>query len=264
MPEVPEASVFCQRLDKALDRKIDRVEVVDPLILGEGVTAEDLARIIQGRRLRETHRHGKHVFARYGDDTGWLALHFGMTGNLRVIEHGSPPEYAYVQFHFADRGHLAFICPRKFARVRVVDTPRAFIQEKALGPDVRRAGAETFVRQFERRRGTIKGRLLDQSVVAGLGNIYADEALYQEQIHPRTPVPALSKDDLRGLYDAIHEVVDAAIEADADPTAMDPEQFMLPHRYGDEHCPHTGVALEKEQVSGRTAYFSPARQPPPE
>jgi formamidopyrimidine-DNA glycosylase len=95
-----------------------------------------------------------------------------------------------------------------------------------------------------------------------IGN--ADEALYQEGIHPATPVPVLSAEDLRGLYDAIQTVVDAAIEADADPTALDPTRFMLPHRYGDERCPDTGVPLETEQVSGRTAYFSPARQSPPE
>jgi formamidopyrimidine-DNA glycosylase len=99
--------------------------------------------------------------------------------------------------------------------------------------------------------------------VAGLGNIYADEALYQEGIHPRTTVPELSEDDLRGLYDAVQAVVDAAIAVDADPEALDPDRFMLPHRYGDEHCPNTGVPLKTETVSGRTAYYSPARQAPP-
>jgi len=206
----------------------------------------------------------KHVFAQYGDETGWLALHFGMTGSVRPVEDGEMPEYAYVQFHFADDGHLAFCCPRKFARVRLVDTPQAFVEAKELGPDARRADVETFLQQFERRRGRIKGRLLDQTVVAGLGNIYADEALYQEGIHPRTPVPELSEADLRGLYNAIQRVVDAAIVADADPTALDPDRFMLPHRYGDERCPKTGVPLETETVSGRTAYVSPARQSLPE
>ena len=94
-----------------------------------------------------------------------------------------------------------------------------------------------------------------------IGN--ADEALYQEEIHPATTVPELSENALRDLYDAIQVVLDAAIAADSDPTALDPDQFMLPHRYGDEHCPKTGVPLETEQVSGRTAYFSPARQTPP-
>ncbi len=263
MPELPDAVVYRRRLADALDREIVRTRVVDPLILADGLEPPRFDEVLRGRRFTETHRHGKHVFARYGEDTGWLALHFGMTGKVQYVPNEEPPEYAYVQFHFDEGGHLAFICPRKFARVRLIDTPAAFVEEKGLGPDARRADVETFRRPFEGRRGTIKGRLLDQTVIAGLGNIYADEALYQEGIHPRTTVPELSEAEVRGLYDAVQTVLDAAIEVNSDPTALDPDRFMLPHRYGDERCPDTGVPLEKEQVSGRTAYFSPARQPPP-
>ncbi len=265
MPELPDAVVYERRVaDDALDRTIASTEVVDPLVLGDGLEPHRVDDVLGGRTLTETHRHGKHVFARYGDETGWLALHFGMTGRVQVVTDGTMPEYAYVQLHFDDGGALAFECPRKFARLRLIDTPDAFVAAKDLGPDARRADAETFLAPFASRRGTIKGRLLDQKVVAGLGNIYADEALYQEGIHPRIKVPELSEDDLRGLYDAIQRVLDAAIAADADPTALDPAHFMLPHRYDDEHCPKTGVPLETETVSGRTAYFSPVRQSPPE
>lgn len=265
MPELPDAVVYRRRLDRgALDREITDTTVVDPLILDDGLEPSRFNDILAGRQLTETHRHGKHVFARYGNDTGWLALHFGMTGAVQIVENGTVPEYAYVQLRFVEGGYLAFRCPRKFARVRLIDTPDAFVEAKDLGPDARRADPETFLAQFERRRGTIKGRLLDQSVVAGLGNIYADEALYQRGIHPRTTVPELSDADLRGLYDDIQMVLDAAVAADAEPTALDSERFMLPHRYGDEHCPDTGVPLQTEQVSGRTAYFSPARQGRPD
>lgn len=264
MPELPDAVVYRRRLaHAALGRPITDTTVVDPLILGDGLSPPRFDEILRDRALKETHRHGKHVFARYGDTAGWLALHFGMTGSVHPVEDDEMPEYAYVQIHFEDDGALAFVCPRKFARVRIVDTPAAFIEEKRLGPDARRADAETFLRRFERRRGTIKGRLLDQSVVAGLGNIYADEALYQTGIHPRTTVPELSETDLRDLFDAIQAVLAAAIDVDADPTALDPDRFLLPHRYGDERCPEAGTPLDTEQVSGRTAYFSPARQPPP-
>ncbi|MCS4134096.1 Fpg/Nei family DNA glycosylase [Salinibacter ruber] len=264
MPELPDAVVYRRRLaDAALDRPIADATVVDPRILGDGLEPHRLGEVLRGRTLTDTHRHGKHVFVRYGEETGWLALHFGMTGRVQVVPDGTMPEYAYVQVHFEDGGALAFECPRKFARVRLVDTPDAFVEAKDLGPDARRADVDTFLAPFASRRGAIKGRLLDQSVVAGLGNIYADEALYQEGIHPRTTVPELSETDLRGLYDAIQRVLDAAIAVDADPEALDPDRFMLPHRYGDEHCPKTGVPLETETVSGRTAYVSPARQSPP-
>jgi formamidopyrimidine-DNA glycosylase len=232
---------------------------VDPLIL-EALEPARLDAVLSGRTLTETARHGKHVFARYGADTGWLALHFGMTGRVRHLPDGPPPEYAYVQVHFADGSLLAFECPRKFARVRLIDTPEVFVAEKDLGPDARKTDVDTFLTRLDGRRGSIKGRLLDQSVIAGLGNIYADEALYQEGLHPATTIPELSDAALRDLYDAIQVVLDAAIAVDSDPEALDPERFMLPHRYGDEICPATGVPLQTEQVSGRTAYFSPARQ----
>jgi formamidopyrimidine-DNA glycosylase len=265
MPELPDAVVYrCRLADAALHREIASTEVVDPLILGDGLEPHRFEEVLRGHALADTHRHGKHVFVRYGDETGWLALHFGMTGRVQVVVDGTMPEYAYVQLHFDEGGALAFECPRKFARVRLIDTPGAFVEAKALGPDARRADVETFLEPFASRRGTIKGRLLDQKVIAGLGNIYADEALYQEGIHPRTTVPELSEDDLRGLYDAVQRVLDAAIAADADPTALDPAHFMLPHRYDDERCPKTGVPLETETVSGRTAYYSPARQSSPE
>ena len=264
MPELPDAVVYERRVaDDALGHNIGGTTVVDPLVLGDGLEPHRFNEVLRGRTLAETHRHGKHVFVRYGDDTGWLALHFGMTGRVQVVPDGEMPEYAYVQFHFEDGAGLAFECPRKFARVRLIDTPEAFVKAKDLGPDARRASVGTFLVPFENRRGTIKGRLLDQKVVAGLGNIYADEALYQEGIHPRTRVPDLSEGDLRGLYHAVQEVLDAAIAVDADPTALDPDRFMLPHRYGDERCPDTGVPLDTETVSGRTAYVSPARQFPP-
>ncbi|PSQ95982.1 MAG: hypothetical protein BRD55_07995 [Bacteroidetes bacterium SW_9_63_38] len=260
MPELPDAVTYRRRLaDTALDRPIRGTTVVDPRIL-EGLEPPRLDEVLSGRTLTETARHGKHVFARYGDGTGWLALHFGMTGSIKDVPDGDPSEYAYVQFHFADGGLLAFCCPRKFARVRLIDTPEAFVAEKDLGPDARSTDVETFLQQFDGRRGSIKGRLLDQKVIAGLGNIYADEALYQEGIHPATTVPELSGDTLRDLYDTIQVVLDAAIAVDSDPEALDPDRFMLPHRYGDEACPATGVPLQTEQVSGRTAYLSPARQ----
>ena len=263
MPELPDNVVYRRRIaDGALSRKIAHTNVVDPRILA-GVEPHRFDEVLSGQTLTETHRHGKHVFAKYGDETGWLAFHFGMTGKVEIVEDDGPSEYAYIQLHFEDGGHLAFVCPRKFARVRLIDAPRAFIEEKGLGPDARRAEVETFLQQLEGRRGSIKGRLLDQQVVAGLGNIYADEALYQEGIHPATTVPELSEADLRSLYDAIQVVLDAAIDVESDPTALDPERFMLPHRYGDERCPDTGVPLDTQQVSGRTAYFSPARQSPP-
>ena len=89
MPELPDAVVYRRRLaNAALDRPIGDTTVVDPLILGDGLEPHRLGEVLRGRPLTDTHRHGKHVFARYGEETGWLALHFGMTGRLQVVPDG--------------------------------------------------------------------------------------------------------------------------------------------------------------------------------
>jgi formamidopyrimidine-DNA glycosylase len=260
MPELPDAVVYRRILDRtSLGQPIAGTAALDEYIMQEGPSPDVFNDTLVGRTLTETHRHGKHVFARYAEN-GWIALHFGMTGRLRYYDGDDHPEYAYVRLRFENGAHLAFVCPRKLGRVRFVDSPDAFVQHKELGPDAYRADFDTVRERLAGRRGTIKGALLNQKILAGLGNIYADEVLYQIGVHPRTTVKALSEERLRALYDAMHTVLDAAIDAEADPTALDPERFMLPHRYDDERCPATGVPLETEQVSGRTAYFSPERQ----
>lgn len=264
MPELPDAFVYRQRIERhALGRPVARFVVEDAILVREETDASDLETRLLGKPLTRTHRHGKHVFAQVGDG-GWLALHFGMTGRVRVAE-GEIPEYAYVRLHFDGSGGrdgwMALVCPRKFARIAWTESPDAFIQEKDLGPDAWRIERTTFRTLLEGRRGTIKGAFLDQSLIAGLGNIYADEILYQTRLHPRTPVASLDASAIRRLYTAMRDVLDAAINVEADPTALDADRFMLPHRYGDKRCPETGEPLETESVAGRTAYFSPARQP---
>jgi len=267
MPELPDAVVYRQRIERrALGRPIARFVVEDAILVRDGTEPADLETRLLGESLTRTHRHGKHVFARVGDD-GWLALHFGMTGRVQVsdVSDGGIPEYAYVRLHFDGSegrdGWMALVCPRKFARIAWTPSPDDFIREKNLGPDARRTDEDGFRALLEGRRGTLKGAFLDQSLIAGLGNIYADEILYQTRLHPRTPVASLDDSAIRHLYTAMHDVLDAAIDAGADPTALDPDRFMLPHRYGDQRCPETGEALETESVAGRTAYFAPTRQP---
>jgi len=128
MPELPDAVVYERRIaNGALDREISGTTVVDPLILEDGIEPHRLAEVLEGQQLTGTHRHGKHVFARYGTDTGWLALHFGMTGSVRIVGDDKLPEYAYVQFHFADADPEAldpecFMLPHCYGDERCPDT----------------------------------------------------------------------------------------------------------------------------------------------
>lgn len=263
MPELPDVELNKRTLDgAALHRPLAGVTVVDDYVL-DAVSTATLQRVLEGAQLVETRRHGKQLFARVQtteDAERWLRLHFGMTGRLRFYEGHSAPEYGYVRFDFADEAHLAFVVPRKIGRVGLVDDPEAVIAAKNLGPDALAVDADGFRERLGGRRGMIKSAFLDQSVIAGLGNIYADEILFQVGVHPRAQVASLGDDTLQMLFESMHEVLQVAIDHEADPNALPADRYLLPHRRGDNRDPLTGAPLETVKVGGRTAYFSPERQ----
>lgn len=263
MPELPDVEVYKRYFDStALHQPIAAAEVLDNNLLN-GTSATTVRRALRGASFEATRRHGKHLFARLSSDR-WLALHFGMTGALKYYKRDeAAPEYGYFRVDFENGYHLALVVPRKLGRVRVIDDPDAFIRAHDLGPDALGLDFDTFEAQLADRRGMIKSALMDQSVIAGLGNIYSDEILFQAGIHPKTEVQALDEATLHSIFDAMHDVLDTAIDCDADPEQMPIDRFMLPHRRGDQKDPYSGTELQKITVSGRTGYYSPARQPAP-
>lgn len=261
MPELPDVEVYKRYFDStALHNVIDDVDVRSPLLLDD-TSPSALQQGLRGTAVEETRRHGKHLFARLG--TGqWLALHFGMSGRLVYYEHNGPKsEYEYVRIHFENGYCLALVMPRKLGRVRLIDDPYAFIADQHLGPDALLLQASTFSAQLEGRRGMIKSALMDQTVIAGLGNVYSDEVLFQAGLHPRTRVHDLTEADHQALFEALQDVLITAIRCKADPDQMPTDRFLLAHRQSDRIDPYSGTALEKIRVSGRTGYYSPARQP---
>jgi len=263
MPELPDVAVYKRYSDStALHQSIADAVVLDDQLL-DGTSAATVRRALRGAAFEATRRHGKHLFARLS--TGrWLALHFGMTGSLQYYKRAdTAPEYGYFRVDFDNGYHLALVVPRKLGRVRIIDDPDAFVEAHDLGPDALALDVQTFKARLDGRRGLVKSALMDQGVIAGLGNIYADEVLFQAGIHPRTQVSALDDEALSSLFDAMREVLDVAIDGKADPEALPADRFMLPHRQGDQRDPYSGVPLEKVTVSGRTGYYSPARQLPP-
>lgn len=262
MPELPDVALFKQYLDStALHQPIDAVQVQDRRVL-EDLSPGRLTDTLEGRAFDRTRRHGKHLFAALDDDgAGWLAFHFGMTGRLAYYKRDdAAPDHARVRFDFTDGYHLAYVCPRLFGRLRLIDDPDAFIEAKDLGPDAYDLPLDAFRARLDGRRGTIKGALLNQQVVAGIGNIYGDEALFQIGVHPKTAVADLDDDAVEALHEALRFVFDAALEHDADPEQLPEDTFLLPHRYGDHRCPRCGGEIETVDVSGRTAQFCPSCQ----
>src|SRR4029453_17543810 len=131
-----------------------------------------------GRRFENSHRHGKHLFVRASDEL-WLRLHFGMTGSLEYLNHDEkPPKAARVIFRFANNRRLAFDDQRKFGEIELIEDVDEFLQTRGLGPDALEISLSQFNAIVCKHGGAVKAILLNQQVIAGIGNLYADEILF--------------------------------------------------------------------------------------
>jgi formamidopyrimidine-DNA glycosylase len=222
VPELPDVAVFKQYLDStALHQRIAHVEVRDRRILGE-ISARDLERALRSHCLDSTHRHGKYLFARISEGAGWLVLHFGMTGSLGYFkgEEGENAAHRVLAFVFEDGYRLVYNSKRKLGTVDLTDHPNRFVERKHLGPDALALDLPAFQQCLQSRRGAIESLLTNQSVMAGLGNVYTDEVLFHSGIHPKRSVASLGGPEVRRLFENLQEILRKTIEAQADPARL--------------------------------------------
>ena len=266
MPELPDVELFKRHLDgTCLGRTIRHVTVNDARILSD-ISASELARRLDGVQLTGSQRHGKHLLVSL-QPPGWLTLHFGMNGSLKHFEEGErDPPYDRVRFDFADGHHLAYVNPRLFGHVGLATDAEAFIAEEGLGPDAldSRFDFVAFERALAGRKRNVKSLLMDQTVIAGIGNIYSDEILFQAGIHPRERCDRLSGDAKKRLFRCIKEVLQTAVDAGAGADRLVdrlPRRFLIPQRERGRRCPRCGAEIAAVKFSGRTAYYCPRCQP---
>lgn len=260
MPELPDVVGFQRYLEAtSLHQEVAKTTVNDSRLL-EDIDAAHLERCLKGRKLEATARHGKYLFARAGD--GWLLLHFGMTGELHYWKDPGPaPEYAQVIFDFENDAHLAYINKRIIGKVGFLDDLAGYIAHQNLGPDALSVDLTSggFLRLLTGRSGPIKARLMDQSLIAGVGNIYSDEILFQARLHPKTGSSDLTKDDIKKLYRVMRRVLRVAADKGGD-IGQFPKGYFLPHRESGAPCPGCGGEIKKIVVVGRSGYFCPRCQ----
>ncbi|MGH9458557.1 MAG: Fpg/Nei family DNA glycosylase [Thermoanaerobaculia bacterium] len=259
MPELPEVETYRRRFEAcALARRVERVEVTDARILHR-TTERALRGALAGARFRATRRHGKHLFAKASGGT-WLYLHFGMTGDLHCGTEA--PRFSRFIIHFAGGSLVAFEDMRLFGRVGLVSDPDAFIEAKGLGVDPlgESFGWAAFDERLAPRRGAIKALLMNQAVIAGLGNLWVDEVLFQTGIDPRARVERLSAPSRRRIFDTMRRILRTAIARQASDRPM-PPGWLIENRVVGVPCPRCGEGrLRRTVVGGRTTYFCPAHQ----
>ena len=250
MPELPEVEGFARYFAQhALGQPIARVRVRDDRVLG--VRKEKLSSTLRGHAFLRVQRHGKHLFADACE--AWLHLHFGMTGDIEYYA-DDEPRFSRVIFDFENDQHLAFIDMRLFGVVGLTPSPGAYIEEHGLGPDPLEMSFAQFRDITAKRRGAMKALLMSQDVIAGIGNLYADETLFQTGIHPRRPVDRLTDAEVRAVYNAMRRILREVIRVRAKDGDW-PGRYLSMHREEGERCPTCGGTIQRTVVMSRTTYY---------
>jgi len=261
VPELPDVEVKKNYLVKtSLKKKIADVRVLDKRILGDNTTPAGLAKALKGATFKEATRRAKYLLV-FTDRDDTLLMHFGMTGDL-VFENkaGDKPKYDRVEYRFGDGSTLYYENMRLFGKVALFHTT-----DFSEIPDIAKLGPEPLDRSFtfkkfkdilDKRSTTIHQVLMEQELIAGIGNIFSDEITYQAGVRPDRKVSSLSDKELRKLFDKMKWVLKRAIELDADLDGH-PKQFIIPNRGPKGTCPRSDTPLVKKTLGGRSSYYCP-------
>jgi formamidopyrimidine-DNA glycosylase len=256
VPELPDVEHYRRTFAEHVPGwTIHEVLVTDPGIL-RNAAPDRLEHALRGRRFREPERRGKWLVG--PTDGPALLLHFGMTGDLRWGRDAAGRHRHDRVIVVLDAGEIRYRNMRKLGGVWLADGP-AEVEELLghLGPDALDLGRGQFLERLDRRRGRIKAVLMDQSFVAGVGNLLADETLWRARIHPEHRIERLSEEQRRTLFRALRTVLRNTVD-------RYPGGFHV--RWTDARgrpaarCPRCGTELARTVVGGRTSYFCPSCQ----
>jgi formamidopyrimidine-DNA glycosylase len=263
MPELPDVEGFRRTLDScARGRRIDGVPVADEGVL-HGVSARRLREGLRGCTVAEPERHGKWLVLPTENGPAVL-VHFGMTGSLLCCRRGDPVHrHDRVVLAFGD-DQVRYRDQRKlkglwFAANGLGDREAHRLLD-GQGPDAAEVSRGDLASLLNARRGGLKSALLDQSVLAGLGNLMADEILWRARLDPRRKARDLTDDETRALHTELRRTVRSASRAGRVPPRR---SWLTGHRDDPEgECPRCGGPLRRARVAGRTTVWCPHCQPP--
>ena len=275
MPELPEVETVRRRLEPVLTgRRFERVEITDPRLVRPH-EPDEVAAELQGERVASVERRGKYLILRFETDRV-LLIHLRMTGSLRHSSAGlddDPHRRALVRLD--DGSDVAYRDVRRFGTWLLLEpgeldaylAPR--LGEEPLGAPFT---AARLGQLLARRRAPVKAALLDQRTLAGMGNIYVDEALWRAKIHPLRPAESLEPNELRRLHRAVRTSLEHGLARQGstlrDYKLPDGASGSMQHEFkvygrGGDPCDRCGTPIAKIRVAGRGTWFCPACQPEP-
>ncbi|MGL5435485.1 MAG: bifunctional DNA-formamidopyrimidine glycosylase/DNA-(apurinic or apyrimidinic site) lyase [Lachnospiraceae bacterium] len=274
MPELPEVETIKRILTPQLcGRSIAELTINRPEVLAHP-SPDIFCHSVQSAAIKELERHGKYLLIGLDNDCT-IIIHLRMTGQLLCTPADYPPEkHTHVIFHLDNGQELRYIDVRRFGRLwlKRADSPDTFSGIHRLGIEAfdDRFNASYLQKTLGNRHITIKQGLLDQTVIAGLGNIYTDEALFAAKLNPCLPVSKMREQEWQALAIAILQVLEQAIAnnnmteeeylAGGGKEYRNTPFFLIYGREG-KGCPYCGTLIERVKIAGRSSFYCPKCQP---
>jgi formamidopyrimidine-DNA glycosylase len=275
MPELPEVETIVRGLWPDLQGRVILAAEVDWPRTVATSSIEVFQQRIAGQRVEAVGRRGKYITLQLsGGD--WLLIHLKMTGHLQVMAPGEkdalPGKHVRAVFYLDDGRQLWFRNPRKFGRLHLTSDPEAVLGHLGPEPLADDFTLGAFVARIRHRHGRLKPLLVNQRFIAGLGNIYADEALFAARLHPQRTADTLSDDEIAALYHAVRYVLQQGVDNRGttlddrgyrDATGRDGNNQAYVQVYGrtGRPCVRCGTPVQRIVLSGRSAHFCPQCQP---
>jgi len=263
MPELPEVQTIIDDLaDKITGKRIVEIDLITPSVWRDGIPQPEL---LLGTKIKNFERAGKHILIHLSNKNT-IIIHLKMTGKLTVNKHHDPiSKHTHLVIKFA-RDELRFNDVRRFGYLDCIESSQLSKVEylARLGPDSLKIPADEFIRLIRSRKRTIKSLLLDQEVIAGLGNIYSDEALFAARIDPSRSAGGISTARLKKLHGCILAILQAAIKArgssvsnyvDGSGKRGDFQKYHKVYGRSGQPCVRCGTSIKKRIISGRSSHF---------
>ncbi len=271
MPELPEVQTVVTGLNKMLrNKKIVNTHIYDEMVIGYP-EKEDFISLSEGKKIKSLTRRGKYIIINFSDNEHKLVIHLRMSGKLLYKKRNDEKDkHTHVIFEFDDDTDLRFNNIRKFGRLYIITENEleeaGNLSNLGIEPLSDDFTLDLFEGMLDGRKGMIKPLIMNQEFIAGVGNIYADEALFMANIRPDRKANTLSEQEIEDLYNAIRKILKKGIKMGG--TSVSDyvnalgksgkfQHELNVYKKEGEKCEKCGEAIEKKKVSGRSARYCP-------
>lgn len=258
MPELPEVEAFKSYVSRILLNEIKEFAIRDERFFVTSI--KDFRKKLVGSYFESVERRGKFLIVNLNPSSLKLVFHFGMTGDLSYVKTGAPEEkYVRLIIVFHNGYELRVIDQRRFGKVYLAESIDEIKTIRNMGLEPLEMNKNEFLEKCNKHlRRMVKSFLMDQSIIAGIGNIYSDEILFQAKIRPDRKIISLTEEERSKIFIETKKTLRKAVEANADFNKL--KGFLLLFREKGANCPNCGDNLEALKITNRTAYYCPKCQ----